>query len=147
MRTADPELRQHAVSPLQHNFEIPRRDFFKVLGGGIVVCMASTHVIAQESGVRGGTRPEMPNTLDSWLHIGEDGQVTVFTGKVEIGQNVRTSLAQQVAEELHVPLSSIHILMGDTDLTPFDMGTFGSRTTPQMGTQLRQAAASARASR
>jgi isoquinoline 1-oxidoreductase len=86
----------------------------------------------------------MPNTLDSWLHIGEGGEVTVFTGKVEMGQSIRTSLAQQVAEELRVPVESVHMLMGDTELTPYDMGTFGSRTTPQMGTQLRKVAASAR---
>src|SRR5439155_19849989 len=59
-------------------------------------------------------------------------------------QNIRTSLSQIVAEELLVPLSSITMIMGDTDLVPFDMGTFGSRTTPQMGPQLRSAAATAR---
>ena len=145
MRAADPELKQHEIASLTHNFELVRRDFFKVLGGGLLVCVASGHAVSQESGRGGGFREEMPNTLDSWLHVGEDGQITVFTGKVEIGQNIRTSLAQQVAEELRVPLESVHMLMGDTDLTPFDMGTFGSRTTPQMGTELRKAAASARA--
>ena len=88
---------------------------------------------------------ELPKTLDSWLHIGEKGEVTAFTGKVEVGQNVRTSLAQQVAEELCVPLTSVRLIMGDTQLTPYDMGTFGSRTTPQMGMQLRKVSASARA--
>ena len=87
----------------------------------------------------------MPKTLDSWLHISENGEVTAFTGKVEVGQNVRTSLAQQVAEELRVPLASVRLIMGDTELTPYDMGTFGSRTTPQMGMQLRKVSASARA--
>ena len=145
MKSTDIELQQHAVSRVEHNFELVRRDFFKLLGGGVLVCMASSYAVAQESGARDGNRPEMPNTLDSWLHISEDGKVTVFTGKVEVGQNARTSLTQQVAEELRVPLGTVHILMGDTDLTPFDMGTFGSRTTPQMGMQLRKAAASARA--
>src|SRR5437899_1571319 len=60
------------------------------------------------------------------------------------GQNIRTSLAQAVAEELHAPLASIQLVMGDTARTPFDMGTFGSRTTPTMAVQLRRAAASAR---
>jgi isoquinoline 1-oxidoreductase len=78
------------------------------------------------------------------VHIDEDGKVTVFTGKVEIGQNIRTSLAQQVAEELRVPFSSITMVMGDTDLTPWDMGTFGSRSTPTMGPQLRTMASAAR---
>jgi CO/xanthine dehydrogenase Mo-binding subunit len=145
MRVVDREVQQHEVSPLQHNFELARRDFFKLLGGGLLVCVASSHVTAQESDGRGRWRPEMPSTLDSWLHIGEDGKVTVFTGKVEVGQNARTSLTQQVTEELRVPIASVTMRMGDTDLTPFDMGTFGSRTTPQMGTQLRKAAASARA--
>ena len=68
----------------------------------------------------------------------------MYTGKVEVGQNIRTSLSQIVAEELMVPLSSVTMIMGDTDLVPYDAGTFGSRTTPQMGTQLRKAAATAR---
>jgi isoquinoline 1-oxidoreductase len=143
-RPADIELRQHnAISRLQHHFDLDRRDFFKLLGGGLLVGVAAGHVVAQESGA--GGRRENPKTLDSWLHISETGQVTAFTGKVEVGQNIRTSLAQQVAEELRVPFSSITLVMGDTDLTPYDMGTFGSRSTPQMGTQLRKVAASARA--
>ena len=104
--------------------------------------------VASDAGLRrnhAGGRRQVPESLDSWLHISETGQVTVFTGKVEVGQNIRTSLAQQVSEELRVPISTITMVMGDTDLTPYDMGTFGSRSTPQMGTQLRKVAASARA--
>ncbi len=86
----------------------------------------------------------MPKDIAAWIHISENNAVTVFTGKVEMGQNIRTSLAQQVAEELHVPVASIAMIMGDTDRTPWDAGTFGSRTTPTMGPQLRAAAASAR---
>ena len=142
----DTEVQQHdAIERLHHTFEVHRRDFFKLLGAGLLVGTASIHVSTQESGAGRRSRPEMPENLDSWLHIGENGQVTVFTGKVEVGQNVRTSLAQQVAEELRVPLASVQMVMGDTELTPYDMGTFGSRTTPQMGMQLRKAAASARA--
>jgi isoquinoline 1-oxidoreductase len=87
---------------------------------------------------------ELPKELSAWLHIAADGQVKVFTGKVEVGQNIRTSLAQLVAEELRVPFDAITMVMGDTDLTPWDMGTFGSRTTPTMGPQLRTMAAAAR---
>ena len=142
----DTEVQQHdAIERLHHTFEVHRRDFFKLLGAGLLVGTASIHVSTQESGAGRRSRPEMPENLDSWLHIGENGQVTVFTGKVEVGQNVRTSLAQQIAEELRVTLPSVQMVMGDTELTPYDMGTFGSRTTPQMGTQLRKAAASARA--
>ena len=68
----------------------------------------------------------------------------MYTGKVEFGQDIRTSLTQVVAEELRAPLSSVRLVMGDTDRTPFDMGTFGSRTTPIMAMQLRKVAAAAR---
>ncbi len=142
----DAELRHHNSSAgLRHAFDFDRRGFFKVLGGGLLVCIAARHAIAQESGATAHRDHELPKTLDSWLHIGENGEVTAFTGKVEVGQNARTSLAQQVAEELRVPLSSVRLIMGDTELTPYDMGTFGSRTTPQMGMQLRKVSASARA--
>jgi isoquinoline 1-oxidoreductase len=87
----------------------------------------------------------MPADVGAWLHIAEDGAITVFTGKTEIGQNIRTSLTQAVAEELGAPIGSIALVMADTAKTPFDMGTFGSRTTPTMNAQLRKVAAAARA--
>ena len=133
-----------------YNFHFARRDFIKAFGAGIVFIVPLSRALAQqgqraqgESG-RGGTNDRLPNDIGAWIHVDEDGGVTVFTGKVEMGQNIRTSLAQAVAEELHVPLPTIHLVMGDTDLTPFDMGTFGSRTTPTMAPQLRKAAAAAR---
>ncbi|HEY5211958.1 MAG TPA: molybdopterin cofactor-binding domain-containing protein [Acidobacteriaceae bacterium] len=122
--------------------ELDRRDFLKVLGGGLLICLTRASV-AQESGRAFGAH-ELPKDLSAWLHIAADGNVQVFTGKVEVGQNIRTSLAQQVAEELKVPFEAITMVMGDTDLTPWDMGTFGSRTTPTMGPQLRTMAAAAR---
>jgi CO/xanthine dehydrogenase Mo-binding subunit len=133
---------QHEVSGRLHGFDVDRRDFLKVLGGGILV-FSFLPAAAQESGrMRGGR--ELPKDIGAWLHIGEDGRITVFTGKVEMGQNIRTSLTQQVAEELRVGVASIRMVMGDTDLTPWDAGTFGSRTTPTMAPQLRAAAAAAR---
>jgi isoquinoline 1-oxidoreductase len=125
------------------NAKVDRRDFLKVLGGGLLVCFTPTLAWAQESGRAFGGH-ELPKDIGAWLHIAVDGQVTVFTGKVEVGQNIRTSLAQLVAEELRVPFDAITMTMGDTDLTPWDMGTFGSRTTPTMGPQLRTMAAAAR---
>lgn len=122
---------------------LDRRDFLKVLGGGLLICLTHTSSLAQESGRAFGAH-ELPKELSAWLHIAADGQVKVFTGKVEVGQNIRTSLAQLVAEELKVPFEAITMVMGDTDLTPWDMGTFGSRTTPTMGPQLRTMAAAAR---
>jgi isoquinoline 1-oxidoreductase len=86
----------------------------------------------------------LPKDISAWLHIDADGHVKVFTGKVEVGQNIRTSLAQAVAEELRVPFDSITMVMGDTDLVPWDMGTFGSRTTPTMAPQLRNMAVAGR---
>jgi len=125
---------------------ISRRDFFAVLGGGIVVVLIVDDSDAQEAGggARRGTREPVPQQVSAWLHIAEDGNITCYTGKVEVGQNSRTSLTQAVAEELRAPVSSIRMIMGDTTLTPFDMGTFGSQTTPQMWPQIRKAAASAR---
>jgi nicotinate dehydrogenase subunit B len=125
---------------------LSRRDFFAVLGGGIVVLLIADDCDAQESGGgRGrGMREAAPEQVSAWLHIGENGVVTAFTGKVEVGQNARTSLTQAVAEELRAPAGSIRMVMGDTDLTPYDMGTFGSRTTPTMWPQMRKAAAAAR---
>ena len=136
------ELR--AAAP--YHFDLDRRDFFKFLGAGIVVVsVLKPTIVAQESG--GGRQrrgDSLPQEIDAWLHLGADGKVTVYTGKVEVGQNIRTSLSQAVAEELHVPLDRIELVMGDTQLTPFDMGTFGSRTTPTMNLQLRKVAAAAR---
>ncbi|HYM75334.1 MAG TPA: molybdopterin cofactor-binding domain-containing protein [Candidatus Dormibacteraeota bacterium] len=128
-----------------YRFDLDRRDFFKFMGAGIVVIsILKPAVAAQESG--GGRRrgDSLPQEINAWLHIGESGKVTVYTGKVEVGQNIRTSLSQAVAEELHVPIEQIEMVMGDTQLTPFDMGTFGSRTTPTMNLQLRKVAAAAR---
>ncbi len=98
---------------------------------------------AQESG-RAQAGRETPVDVSAWIHIDERGRVTAYTGKVEIGQNIRTSLSQVVADELRVPIESIAFVMADTDLTPFDQGTFGSRTTPAMAPQLARAAATAR---
>jgi nicotinate dehydrogenase subunit B len=131
-----------------YKFHFHRRDFIKAFGAGIIFIVPLSRALAQQRGQgesgRGSGREQVPDDIGAWIHIDEDGDVTVFTGKVEMGQNIRTSLAQAVAEELHVPISTVHLTMGDTDLTPFDMGTFGSRTTPSMAPQLRKAAAAAR---
>ena len=137
------EIRQHEVEGKLHWFELDRRGFLQLLGGGLVICVAGARAMAQESGRRFGGY-ELPKDLAAWLHIGQDGHITGFTGKVEIGQNIRTSLAQQVAEELCVPMDSVSLVMGDTDRAPWDAGTFGSRTTPTMAPQMRAAAATAR---
>src|SRR5579883_3193498 len=140
----EPERYELRESPFYH-FEIDRRDFIKLMGGGVAVFLLLPKALAQESGRRGfGFNEPLPQNIGAWLHIGEDGAVTVYTGKAEMGQNIRTSLTQAVAEELHVKVGAIQLVMGDTQLTPFDMGTFGSRTTPTMGLQLRRVASVAR---
>jgi isoquinoline 1-oxidoreductase len=126
---------------------IDRRAFFRIVGGGLVVLSLLREAPAQqESGraQRRGRGQPVPREIGAWLHIAEDGSVTAYTGKVEVGQNIRTSLAQAVADELHLPVDSVGLVMGDTSRVPFDMGTFGSRTTPAMSAQLRRAAAAAR---
>ena len=86
-----------------------------------------------------------PSTqVDDWLRVEPDGTITVFSGKVELGTGVRTALAQIVAEELDIPLDSVHMVMGDTGRTPNEGYTAGSKTIQLGGTALRNAAAEAR---
>jgi isoquinoline 1-oxidoreductase len=150
----EPERYELAAGPAYHfEFvelgEMRRRDFFRLLakaGGGLLIVMAFKDAPAQQESGGGGRRGGHPRPVEigAWLHIAEDGTVTAYTGKAEVGQNIRTSLTQVVAEELRAPVSTIRVVMGDTDLTPYDAGTFGSRTTPDMSPQLRKAAAAAR---
>jgi isoquinoline 1-oxidoreductase len=135
----------------KEGFYFERRDFFKFLGGGLVLLLALDGNAGAQEGARqeSGRNPAFrgdarPPELTAWLRIGEDGAITVYTGKVEVGQNIRTSLAQAVAEELHAPLNSLQFVLADTDLTPYDMGTFGSRTTPLMAPQMKKVGAAAR---
>ena len=141
-----PEVERYelAEDPLYH-FTFDRRQFLKAFSAGIALLVPMSHLLAQEQGESGrGFGGELPQDVGAWIHVDEEGSIIVYTGKVEFGQNIRTSLAQAVAEELHVPIATVRLVMGDTDLTPFDMGTFGSRTTPTMAPQLRKAAAAAR---
>ncbi|HET7840406.1 MAG TPA: molybdopterin cofactor-binding domain-containing protein, partial [Terriglobia bacterium] len=141
----EPERYEFSAPPAYH-FEFDRRDFMKIFGAGVAVFLVCRDSLAaQESGRRRANFDEhLPQNIGVWLHVGGNGEVSIFTGKVEIGQNIRTSLSQAVAEELRVPISSLRLVMGDTQLTPFDMGTFGSRTTPTMNLQLRRVASVAR---
>jgi isoquinoline 1-oxidoreductase len=82
--------------------------------------------------------------FNAFFNIGADGRITCFTGKIEMGQGIITSLAQMLADELVVLLASVDMVMGDTLLCPYDRGTFGSLSTPYFGAALRQAAAEAR---
>jgi isoquinoline 1-oxidoreductase len=123
---------------------VDRREFFKRLGGGILIFVAIDSLMGQEEGGRFRGRPSMPSDFNAFLRIGEDGRVTCFTGKIEMGQGPITSLPQMLAEELEVPVDSVDIVMGDTAQCPVDMGTFGSQTTRNFGPALRAAGAEAR---
>ncbi len=141
----EPERYEFTAAPM-HHFELARRDFFKFLGAGIAVFVVAKDTLAtQETApTQGFHQEELPKDITAWLHISEDGNVTAFTGKVEIGQNIRTSLAQTVADELRVPFETVTMVTADTALTPFDFGTVGSRSMPTMSPQLRRIASSAR---
>jgi CO/xanthine dehydrogenase Mo-binding subunit len=124
-------------------FPLNRREFLKLVGGGILVFCTMPRSWAQEGARRRGQ--QLPEDFNAFLRIGEDGQVTGYTGKIEMGQGVITSLAQMLADELDVPYDSVHMVMGDTALCPWDRGTFGSMTTRFFGPPFRAAAAEARA--
>jgi CO/xanthine dehydrogenase Mo-binding subunit len=119
---------------------VSRREFLRLAGGGILVCVGCAALPALSQ----NRWPRYPEDVDAYLLIGADGRVSVFSGKIEMGQGVMTSLAQMAAEELGVDLQSIDMVLGDTDRCPWDMGTFGSMTTRMFGPALRAAAAEAR---
>lgn len=135
-----PEQYELHASPV-YQFSMNRRRFFQAMGSGLAVAFTASKSVGA---VLAGDLKAPEDQVAAWIHIGEDGKVTIYTGKAEVGQNIRTSLAQIVAEELDVPMSRIDMILGDTDLTPYDRGTFGSRSIPYMGPQLRKAAATAR---
>ena len=142
----EPERYEFRAMPM-HQFALGRRDFFRIFGAGLAVFAVAKEVLAMQETAPGphGFHPEeLPKEIGAWLHIGEDGTVTGFVGKAEIGQNVRTALAQTIADELGVAFASVRMVLADTALTPFDAGTFGSRTTPTVTPQLRKVAAAAR---
>ena len=126
-----------------HEFAFDRREFLKVLGGGILIgLLVPSETTAQPRRGRGGNAASQ--VLGAWLHIDEAGKVAVFCGKVEVGQNVRTMAAQVIAEELRLKPAEIETVLADTDRVPYDAGTFGSRSSPAMSPQLRRAGAAAR---
>jgi len=115
---------------------VNRREFLEIAGAGLLIVAAAPLSDAQRGG---GAGP-----LETRLHIGEDGFITVLSGKIEEGQGALTELAMAAAEELRVPLDRVRMVMGDTDQTPNDGGTSGSGTTPRTAPLVRRAAATAR---
>ncbi|MDE3059093.1 MAG: xanthine dehydrogenase family protein molybdopterin-binding subunit, partial [Bacteroidota bacterium] len=137
--TPDPE-------PGDNNFDfhLDRRRFMKLAGSGIFLFFTVGGLPAFAQRWESGQRRTLPNDFNAFLRIGEDGRVTLYTGKIEMGQGVYTSLGQMLAEELDVPFDSVDMVMGDTDLCPWDMGTWGSMSTRFFGPPLRKAGATAR---
>lgn len=124
--------------------ELSRRRFLELFGSGIVIAVSAPGVLAQEAPAARRIGRQLPDDFNAFLRIGEDGRVSCFTGKIEMGQGIHSSLAQMLADELEVSLDVVDMVMGDTDLCPWDMGTFGSMTTRFFGPPLRAAAAEAR---
>jgi isoquinoline 1-oxidoreductase len=115
-------------------FQPTRREF--LLGAGLLVLQAAAPVEGQSFAPAG--------SLAARLHIGEDGAVTVLSGKVEEGQGALTELAMAAAEELRLPLARVRVQLADTARTPDDGITAGSRTTPATVPAVRQTAAALR---
>ena len=130
----DPSLYGHRPARPWDMTEPTDRDWFELLGDGLVVVLPPQAPAPGTWSTSGG----------AWLHVGCNGTITAFTGKVDVGQDNRTALRLLVAEELRVPLERVRLAMGDTDLCPYDMGTFGSRSMPDAGSALSRVAAFAR---
>jgi nicotinate dehydrogenase subunit B len=122
---------------------IKRRSFVQLLGGGIFIFFAPWKSLEMLSAPAEQAR-SLPTDYNAFLHIAEDGTITCYTGKIEMGQGIITSLAQEMAEELNVPFEKVKMVMGDTDLCPYDQGTWGSMSTRIFGPRMRAAAAEAR---
>jgi nicotinate dehydrogenase subunit B len=126
----------------EHN-GMKRRDFVKLLGGGIFIFFQPWNALDLLALPAEQAR-SLTKDYNAFLQIAEDGTVTCFTGKIEMGQGIITSLAMEMADELNVSLEKVNMVMGDTDLCPYDGGTWGSMSTRSFGPNMRAAAAEAR---
>jgi len=124
--------------------DVSRRGFLSLSGAGLFVFFSAEPAEAFQEPARLPSRQSYPKDVNAYLRIGADGRVTGFAGKVELGQGSTTALAQLLADELDVPFDSVDMIMGDTDLCPWDMGTFGSMNIRFFGPAMRAAAAEAR---
>ena len=137
------ELNKKTESTPEKTTGMQRRSFVKLLGGGIFVFFQPWDIF----NLNDLTLPQartLTKDYNAFLQVAEDGTVRCYTGKIEMGQGPITSLPQMMADELNVPLEKIKMIMGDTDLCPYDAGTWGSQTTQTFGPAMRAAAAEAR---
>jgi nicotinate dehydrogenase subunit B len=125
-----------------HDDLLQRREFLKLLGPGIYFLFSIDGLLLSQQ--PRNTAGSYPEDFNAYLRIAEDGLVTCYSGKVELGQGIITSLAQMLAEELEVPFNSVSMVLGDTKLCPWDGGTNGSRSIKYFGPALRAAGAEAR---
>jgi CO/xanthine dehydrogenase Mo-binding subunit len=127
---------------------VSRRAFLGTAGALVVTFSFAGRLVAQEAGKKG---PKLPGSLaknanlDSWIRVETDGTVTIFTGKAELGQGIKTAIAQIAAEEIDVPIAKVHIITADTGQTPNEGYTAGSQSIQDSGGAVRQAAAETRA--
>src|ERR1019366_5211972 len=121
-----------------------RRELLALAGPGLFLCFGVDWLAGQEP-ARLPSRQGYPTDLNAYLRIAPDGRVTCFAGKVELGQGAMTVLAQILAEELDVAYDQVDMVLGDTELCPYDMGTFGSMNVRFFGPALRGAGAEAKA--
>jgi isoquinoline 1-oxidoreductase len=121
-----------------------RRSFVKLLGGGIFIFFQPWNVIDMLPVPQQQQRRTLTKDYNAFLHIAEDGTVTCYTGKIEMGQGIITGLAMMMADELNVPFEKVKMVMGDTELCPYDAGTWGSQSTQTFGPAMRAAAAEAK---
>ena len=117
-----------------------RRDFLKVSGGLVIAFALPAAAQTRLPGSLNNNR-----MLNAWLRIDPDGTVTIFTGKIELGQGIGTALAQIAADELDVDMKRVKLVHGDTALTPNEGQTAGSLSVQDSGTAVRFACAEARA--
>ncbi len=111
-------------------------------GGALIVSFSlAPHLLAQER--LPGALQNTP-LLDAWLRIGSDGAITVFSGKSELGQGIRTALLQVAAEQLCVDVKAITLVTSDTAQTPSEGYTAGSQSMQDSGTAIMHACAQAR---
>ncbi len=143
-RGLDRELERYELDEgPAYSFEVGRRSFLGIASAGLLIATTDGCSPVQ-SVAQGGPA----GTVAARLLIGnegaENGAITVFTSKVEVGQGSRTQITQAVAEELRVSVDQIRLVMADSAVVPDDGGTAGSRTTPRTIPAVRRDAAAAR---
>jgi len=138
---SDKKINKKVLRNMRNPFGMDRRDFMKRFGTGLFVAFS-----AGKTPLKAGAllQDDTPG-VNAFLRIGEDGRVTVYVGKIEMGQGPITSLPMEVADELDVRLENVDMIMADTDLCPWNEGTYGSLSTRVFGQVLRRASAKARA--